>query len=29
MVKNWMMLGDDAFNSNHEPIGVIKLSPED
>lgn len=29
MVKNWIMLGDDAFNSNHEPIGVIELSPEE
>ena len=29
MVKNWMMLGDEAFNSNHEPIGVIELSPEE
>lgn len=29
MVKNWMMLGDDAFDSNHEPIGVIELSPKE
>lgn len=29
MVKNWMMLGDEAFDSNHDPIGVIELSPEE
>ena len=29
MVKNWMMLGDEAFDSNHDPIGVIRISPEE
>lgn len=29
MIKNWMMLGDEAFNSKHEPVGVIELSPEE
>ena len=29
MIKNWMILGDDAFNSKHEPVGVIELSPEE
>ena len=29
MIKNWMILGDEAFNSKHEPIGVIELSSEE
>jgi hypothetical protein len=29
MVKNWMILGDEAFDSNHEPIGVIELTSEE
>lgn len=29
MVKNWMILGDEAFNSKHEPVGVIELTPEE
>lgn len=29
MIKNWMILGDEAFNSKHEPVGVIELSPEE
>ena len=29
MIKNWMILGDEAFNSNHEPIGVIELTSEE
>jgi hypothetical protein len=29
MIKNWMMLGDEAFNSKHNPIGVIRFSPEE
>ena len=29
MVKNWMVLGDEAFNSKHEPIGVIELTHEE
>ena len=29
MIKNWMILGDEAFNSKHEPIGVIELAPSE
>ncbi len=29
MVKNWMILGDEAFNSNHEPIGVVELTSDE
>lgn len=29
MVKNWMMLGDEAFDSNHRPIGVIRFTPQE
>ena len=29
MVKNWMILGDEAFDSKHEPIGVIELTSEE
>lgn len=29
MVKNWILLGDEAFDSIHKPIGVINLAPEE
>lgn len=29
MIKNWMILGDEAFNSKHEPVGVIELAPSE
>lgn len=29
MVKNWMILGDDAFDSESKPVGVIRLTPEE
>ena len=29
MVKNWMILGDDAFDSESKPVGVIRLTPDE
>ena len=29
MVKNWMMLGDEAFDSKSKPVGVIRLTPDE
>lgn len=29
MVKNWMVLGDEAFDSNNCPLGIIRFSPEE
>ena len=29
MVKNWMILGDEAFDSKHEPIGVVELTSDE
>lgn len=29
MIKNWIILGDEAFNSKHEPVGVIELASEE
>ena len=27
MVKNWMVLGDEAFDGNDIPVGVVRFSP--
>ena len=29
MVKNWMILGDEAFDSESKAVGVIRLTPEE
>ena len=29
MVKNWMILGDDSFDSESKPVGVIRLTPDE
>ena len=29
MIKNWMILGDEAFNSKHDPVGVIEIAPSE
>lgn len=29
MVKNWLILGDEAFNSNDTPIGIFKFTLEE
>ena len=29
MVKNWLILGDEAFDSNDKPLGVIHFTLEE
>ena len=29
MVKNWLILGDEAFNSNETPLGIFKFTLEE
>ena len=29
MVKNWMVLGDEAFGCNDIPVGVVRFSPNE
>ena len=29
MVKNWMILGDEAFDSESKAVGVIRLAPDE
>ena len=29
MVKNWLILGDEAFNSNDTPLGIFKFTLEE
>lgn len=29
MVKNWMILGDEAFNSKNPPLGILKFDSEE
>ena len=29
MVKNWLILGDDAFDSNDIPMGLLRFSQEE
>ena len=29
MVKNWLILGDEAFNSDDYPIGLMRFSLEE
>lgn len=29
MIKNWMILGDEAFDGNDIPVGVIRFSPNE
>ena len=29
MVKNWMVLGDEAFDGNDIPVGVVRFSPNE